>query len=62
MNQGKEVRMGKLFNPKSKRMVLVTMDHGICINPMKELNDPAKVVGQAVEGGADAVLVTLGVM
>ncbi len=24
------MRMSRLFNPKSKRMVLVTMDHGIC--------------------------------
>jgi len=61
MSQGKEMRMGKLFNSKSKRMVLVTMDHGICINPMKELNDPAKLVGQIVEGGPDAILLTPGI-
>ena len=42
MSVGKEMRMSRLFNSKSKRMVLVTMDHGICINPMKEINDPAK--------------------
>ncbi len=44
MSVGKEMRVSRLFNPKSKRMVLVTMDHGICINPMKEINDPSKVV------------------
>ncbi len=44
MGVGKEMRMARLFNSKSKHMVLVTMDHGICINPMKEINNPAKVV------------------
>jgi len=61
MMQGKEMRMGKLFNPKSKRMVLVTMDHGICINPMKEIADPVKVVRKVVKGGADALLLTPGI-
>jgi len=61
MGIGKEIRMGRLFNPKSKRIVLVTMDHGICINPMKEISDPSAVVRQIVEGGADAVLLTPGI-
>ncbi len=61
MNQGKEMRMGRLFNQKSKRMVLITMDHGICINPMTEITYPAKVVRQIVEGGADAILLTPGI-
>ena len=61
MNLGKEIRMGKLFNGKSKKMVLVTMDHGICISPMKEMGEPKKVVSQIVEGGADAMLLTPGI-
>lgn len=61
MSVGKEMRMSRLFNPKSKRMVLVTMDHGICINPTKEINDPSKVVQKIVEGGADALLLTPGI-
>ena len=61
MSMGKEMRISRLFNPKSKRMVLVTMDHGICINPMKEINDPSKVVQKIVEGGADALLLTPGI-
>ena len=61
MSTGKEIRMARLFNPKSKRMVLVTIDHGICINPMKEISDPAGVVRKIVEGGADAILLTPGI-
>ncbi|MCK4617407.1 hypothetical protein KAT45_00755, partial [Candidatus Aerophobetes bacterium] len=61
MGVGKEMRMSRLVNPKSKRMVLVTMDHGICVNPMKEINNPSGVVGKIVEGGADALLLTPGI-
>ena len=61
MNMGKEIRMARLFNSKSKRMVLITMDHGICCNPMKEIEDPVAVVRQIVKGGADAVLLTPGI-
>ena len=61
MNSGKQIRMARLFNPKSKRMVLVTIDHGICINPIKEISDPVKVVREIVQGGADAILLTPGI-
>ena len=61
MSIGKEIRMGNLFNSKSKRIVLVTMDHGVCINPMKEISHPKEVTQQIVEGGADALLVTPGI-
>jgi len=61
MNSGKEIRMTRLFNLKSKRMVLVTMDHGICINPIKEIGDPVKVVRTIVEAGVDAMLLTPGI-
>ncbi len=61
MSVGKEMRMARLFNSKSKRMVLVTMDHGICINPMKEINDPSEVVKKIVEGNADTLLLTPGI-
>ena len=61
MSVGKEMRMSKLFNPKSNRMVLVTMDHGICINPMKEISNPSTIVQKIVEGGADALLLTPGI-
>lgn len=61
MSIGREMRMGRLFNAKSKRIVLITMDHGICISPMREINDPKKVVRQIVEGGSDAILLTPGI-
>ncbi len=61
MNIGKELRMSKLFRRNSRRMVLITIDHGICIDPMKEINDPAAIIPKVAEGGADAVLLTPGI-
>lgn len=61
MSMGKKLRMARLLNKKSGRMVLVTLDHGICVEPMKEIEDPKKVVREIIEGGADAVLLTPGI-
>lgn len=61
MSIGKKLRMARLFDEKSNRMVLVTADHGICIDPMNELENMAKIVSQIVEGGANVVLLTPGI-
>lgn len=61
MNIGKALRMSKLFRRDSRRMVLITIDHGICIDPMKEINDPAAIIPKVAEGGADAILLTPGI-
>lgn len=61
MNIGKELRMSRLFHRDSKRMVLITIDHGICIDPMTEINDPAAIIRQVAAAGADAVLLTPGI-
>ena len=60
MNMGKELRMRRLFNPESGRTVTIAADHGMCMNPMKELNDLKGLVSQVVEGGADAMLLAPG--
>ncbi len=61
MSIGKKIRMARLFKSKTKRMVLITLDHGICIKPMGGMKDPKAIVSAAAEGGADAVLVTPGI-
>lgn len=60
-NMGKEIRMGRLFNKKSNRMVLVTIDHGICISPTKDIANVKNIVKEIVKGGANAVLLTPGI-
>lgn len=60
MNLGKAKRMRRLFDKDSNRMVLVTMDHGICVNPMKALNDTKGLIEKVAAGGASAVLLTPG--
>lgn len=62
MNTGKELRLGRLFRKETGKFVLVTMDHGICVNPMKELNDMPALVSKVLAGKPDAVLVTPGMV
>ncbi len=62
MSLGKKIRLARLFKSDTKRMVLVTADHGICIDPMKEIENPKEVVKKIAQGGADAVLLTPGIV
>jgi len=61
MSLGKEIRLAKLFKSGTKRMVLVTADHGVCIDPMKEIENPKEIITKIAQGGADAVLLTPGI-
>ncbi len=60
MNMGKELRMRRLFNPETKRTVVIAADHGICISPMRELNDLQRLVAQVIAGGANAMILAPG--
>lgn len=60
MSIGKKIRLGRIFNQKSQRMVLITIDHGVCINPMMEIADMKSVIREVIKGGPDAILITPG--
>jgi len=60
MQIGKRIRMNSLFNKTTGNSVCIAIDHGGIAGPMEGINDPAKLVGQCVEGGADCILTTRG--
>jgi len=60
MNVGKQIRMNSLFNKATGNSVCIAMDHGGIAGPMEGINDPAKLVKQCVDGGADCILTTRG--
>lgn len=60
MNVGKQIRMNSLFNKSTGNSVCIAVDHGGIAGPMEGINDPAKLVKQCVEGGADCILTTRG--
>ena len=58
---GKTLRLGRIFNQKTNRTVIVAMDHGLFMGPQKGLVEPSKVVKEALKGGANAIIVSPGV-
>ena len=53
-------RLNHIFQPDG-RALIVAFDHGMIDGPAKGMEQPAQILGQIAEGGADAVLTTYGV-
>lgn len=59
---GKRIRIDRIMNRQTKRTVIIPMDHGISMGPIKGLYDMKKIVNQVAEGGANAVLLHKGII
>ncbi|KPA18147.1 putative phospho-2-dehydro-3-deoxyheptonate aldolase [Candidatus Magnetomorum sp. HK-1] len=60
LNIGKSIRMERLMNRNTGRTVIVPMDHGVTVGPIKGLIDISTSVDQVAEGGANAVIGHIG--
>lgn len=56
---GKRRRLRRIFR-EDGRTVMVPMDHGVSIGPVKGLEDMSRLVGELAKGGVDAVVVHKG--
>jgi fructose-bisphosphate aldolase/2-amino-3,7-dideoxy-D-threo-hept-6-ulosonate synthase len=59
---GKRIRIDRIMNRNTKRTVIIPMDHGITMGPVKGLDDMKSIVNQVAEGGANAVLLHKGII
>lgn len=59
---GKQIRMERIMNRNSKRTVIVPMDHGITLGPIKGLIDTKKTVDEVAAGGANAIIIHKGLV
>ena len=59
---GKKIRMDRIMNRNTKRTVIIPMDHGISIGPVKGLINISSTVDMVAEGGANAVLEHKGII
>jgi len=59
---GKTIRLERILNRDSRRMVIVPMDHGITLGPISGLENMPKTVGIIVDGGANAVVLHKGIV
>ncbi len=55
-NFGKKIRLNRITDKKSERMIIIPMDHGITLGPLKGINDYHKMVEMVADGGANAIL------
>ncbi len=60
MNQGKTRRMKRLFR-EDNRTVVVPMDHGVSIGPIKGIENMQATVSHLLKGGADAFVLHKGI-
>ena len=58
---GKDRRLGRLFKGPTGRCLMVPLDHGPWLGPVKGIDRPRSIVQQVLAGGANALLVSPGV-
>ena len=60
MNQGKKRRLKRIFR-EDGRTVVVPMDHGVSIGPVKGITNMQEIINQLLKGGVDAVVIHKGI-
>jgi fructose-bisphosphate aldolase/2-amino-3,7-dideoxy-D-threo-hept-6-ulosonate synthase len=57
---GKAIRMERILDRRTRKAVIVPMDHGMTVGPIPGLIDLREAVDKVAEGGANAVLGHMG--
>ena len=60
MEQGKKRRLKRILQ-KDNRTVIVPMDHGVSMGPIKGITNPQNIIDQLLKGGVDAVVLNKGI-
>ncbi len=59
---GKEIRLDRIRNRETGKIVIVPMDHGTTVGPVRGIIDMSRAVHQVSQGGANAVLMHQGMV
>lgn len=62
MNFGKKIRLKRIINRQSGKTVIIPMDHGVTMGPIKGLEDIDQTVNMVIRGGANAAVVHKGIV
>jgi len=57
---GKQIRMERIINRQTRKTVIIPMDHGVTVGPIKGLTDMGRTVDLVASGGANAVIGHMG--
>lgn len=61
-DSGKLLRLNHILNPQTHKGAIVAYDHGSMLGPIPSLGSIRDRVGQFIEGGADAILMSSGTL
>ena len=59
---GKSIRLHRIMNRNTGKTVIIPMDHGVTVGPIKGLTNMTETVNRVVEGGANAVIEHKGIV
>ena len=59
---GKEIRMERLLDRNTGKIVIVPMDHGVSVGPIMGITNMKNAMSQVADGGANAVVVHKGIV
>ncbi len=59
---GKKIRMERIMDRNSGRTVIIPMDHGVTVGPVKGLTHMQKTIRSIALGGADAIVMHKGLV
>jgi len=60
--EGKKIRIERIINRDTGRTVIIPMDHGVTMGPIKGLENMKKTIDDVVGGGANAILLHKGLV
>ena len=58
--RGTSIRMERIFNRNTKNTVIIPMDHGVTVGPIKGIKSVKAIADAVASGGADAAIVHKG--
>jgi len=59
---GKRIRLERIIDRKTRRTVIVPMDHGLSMGPIAGIEDMAAIINKVADGGANAVVLHKGIV
>ncbi|MBN2067965.1 MAG: class I fructose-bisphosphate aldolase family protein [Candidatus Diapherotrites archaeon] len=59
---GKRIRLERIMNRNTGKMVIIPMDHGVTVGPIPGLEDMPSTIGKVTEGGANAIVLHKGIV
>lgn len=59
---GRSLRLHRILDVATRKAVVIAFDHGFMLGPITGLDPPRERLGMFLEGGADAVLLSPGML